>query len=125
DLFSRLVEVVEGVEEFLLCPLLSGDELNIIDQQEIDRPVARAEVGRAVVADRVNQLIGEMLRREISDHHAGKQVSTLVTNRVEQVRLAEAATAIDEQRGLRARRELRDGQTGGLGELVRGSDDVG
>src|SRR5207244_6436275 len=37
DLFSRLVEVVEGVEEFLLRLLLSGDELNIIDQQEIDR----------------------------------------------------------------------------------------
>src|SRR5438046_10037732 len=52
DLFSRLVEVVEGMEECLVRPLLSGDELNIIDQQEIDRPVACTEVGRVVVAER-------------------------------------------------------------------------
>src|SRR5216110_823410 len=98
DLFSRLVEVVEGMEEFLLRPLLSGDELNIIDQQEIDRPVACTEVGRVVVADRIDELVGETLRREIGDHHAGEQAATLVTDRVEQVRLAEADTAIDEQR---------------------------
>jgi len=34
--FSRLVEVVEGMEEFLLCPLFFRDELNVIDQQEVD-----------------------------------------------------------------------------------------
>jgi len=111
------------MEEFLLRPLLSGDELNIIDQQEIDRPVACTEVGRVVVADRIDELVGETLRREIGDHHAGEQAATLVTARVEQVRLAEADTAIDEQRVIGARRELRHRLTGGLGELVRGSDD--
>src|SRR5207245_6901501 len=98
NLFSRLVEVVEGVEELLLCPLFSCDELNVIDQQEVDRPVARAEGGRVVVANRIDELIGEVLGREIDDHRAGKQANSPVTNRVEQVRLAEADAAIDEQR---------------------------
>jgi hypothetical protein len=78
-----------------------------------------------VVADRIDELIGEMLRREIDDHHAGKQATTLTTNGVEQVRLAEANTAIDEERVICARRELRRGPTGRVGELVRGSDDKG
>ena len=86
------------MEEFLLCPLLSGDELDVIDQQEVDRPVARTESGRVVVADRIDELIGELLRREIDDHRAGKLATSPVTNRVEQVRLAEADSAIDEQR---------------------------
>ena len=107
------------MEEFLLCPLFSCDELNVIDQQEVDRPVARAEGGRVVVADRIDELIGEVLGRTIDDHRAGKQANSPVTNRVEQVRLAEADAAIDEQRVIRARRELRDGLRGGLGELVR------
>ena len=119
NLFSRLVEVVEGVEEFLLGPLFARDELNVVDQQKVDRPVARAEGGRAVVADRIDELIGEVLGREIDDQRAGKQVNRPVADRVEQVRLAETDAAIDEQRVIRARRELRDGLRGGLGELVR------
>ena len=107
------------MEEFLLRPLFSRDELNIIDQKEIDRPVSCAKGVRAAVADCTDELIGEVLGREIDDHHAGKQVTALVTDRVEQVRLAEADAAIDEQRVVRARRELRDGLTGRLGELVR------
>src|SRR5207245_11165487 len=75
NLFSRLVEVVEGVEELLLRPLFSGDELNVVDQQEVDRPVARAEGGRVVVADRIDELIGEVLGREVDDQRAGKQVN--------------------------------------------------
>src|SRR5258705_12772254 len=113
------------MEELLLCPLFSLDELNVIDQKEVDRPVACAEGGRVIVADCIDELIGEVLARTIEDCRAGKQVTSPVTNRVEQVRLAEADAAIDEQGVIRARRNLRDGLTGGLGELVGRSADEG
>src|SRR5258705_5260262 len=113
------------MEEFLLCPLFSWDELNVIDKKEVDRPVARAEGGRVVVADCIDELIGKVLAETRDARRAGKQVTSPVTNRVEQVRLAEADAAIDEQGVIRARRKLRDSLTGGLGELVGRSDDEG
>src|SRR5258705_13897402 len=73
----------------------------------------------------MDDIIGEVLEGTIEDRRAGKQVTSPVTNRVEQVRLAEADAAIDEQGVIRARRKLRDGLTGGLGELVGRSDDEG
>src|SRR5439155_24452224 len=125
DLFSRFVKIVEGMEEFLLGPLLSSDELDVIDQQEVDRPVARPEGGRVVVADRIDKLIGEVLRREINDHRAGKHMTGPVTDRAEQAPLAESGTATAEEGVVCARRKFRDGLTGGLGELVGRSDDEG
>ena len=40
DLLARLVEVVEGVEELLLGALLARDELDVVDQEHVDRAVA-------------------------------------------------------------------------------------
>ena len=40
DLLARLVEVVERVEELLLRALLARDELDVVDQQEVDRAIA-------------------------------------------------------------------------------------
>ena len=37
---TGFVEVVEGVEELLLRALLAGDELDVIDQEEIWCPTA-------------------------------------------------------------------------------------
>src|SRR3989449_11065410 len=87
-----------------------------VDQQEVDRAVARPELGRAVVADRVDQLVGEPLGGDVDDGHAGEQAHALVADRVEQVRLAETHAAVDEERVVRPRRQLRDPVTGGPGE---------
>ena len=40
DLLAVLVDRVEGVEELLLGPLLVGDELDVVDEQQVDAPVA-------------------------------------------------------------------------------------
>src|SRR5881396_3475864 len=83
DLLSRLVQIVERVEELFLRPLLPRDELDIVDQQEIDVAIARAELGRPIVANRIDQLIGESLRRQIRDGHRRKQAARLMADRVE------------------------------------------
>ena len=44
DLLAVLVDRVERVEELLLGPLLVGDELDVVDEEEVDPPVAGPEV---------------------------------------------------------------------------------
>ena len=44
DLLAVLVDGVERVEELLLGPLLVGDELDVVDEQQVDPAVAGAEL---------------------------------------------------------------------------------
>ena len=64
-LMAGFVEVVERVEELLLRPFLAGDELDVVDQEEIDGAVLGAELGGAVVADRIDELVREALGGEM------------------------------------------------------------
>src|SRR2546429_1597577 len=66
----------------LFRSLFSCDELNIIDQEEIDRPVACAEGVRAVVADCTDELIGEVLGGEIDDHHRSEEHTSELQSRL-------------------------------------------
>ncbi len=52
DLFLRVVERVERVEELGLRAFLAGHELDVVDQQDVDAAIALAEVQDAVVAQR-------------------------------------------------------------------------
>ena len=125
DLLAGLVEVVERVEELLLRALLAGDELDVVDQEEIDGAVLGAELRGAVVADRVDELVREALGREIEQAEARVEARDLVADRVEQVRLAEADAAVDEERVVGLRGQLGDRLAGGLRELVGVADHEG
>ena len=51
DLLAVLVQRVERVEELFLRPLFAGDELDVVDQQHVDAPVAVAELVDLVLLD--------------------------------------------------------------------------
>ena len=51
DLLAVLVDRVEGVEELLLRALLVGDELDVVDEQQVDLAVAGPEVVDAALLD--------------------------------------------------------------------------
>ena len=62
DLLAVAVQRVEGVEEFFLRRFLAGDELNVVDQQHVDRAILVAE-GRGVLgANGVDEFVGELFR---------------------------------------------------------------
>ena len=44
DLFLRIVERIEGMEELRLRALLSGDELDVVDEQHVDGAIALPEI---------------------------------------------------------------------------------
>ncbi|MCK7531591.1 MAG: hypothetical protein MZV63_11445 [Marinilabiliales bacterium] len=56
ELFSRLMEVIEYVEESILCLLFAGKLMNVINDQHIDHLVEMKEIILVVVPDRLNKL---------------------------------------------------------------------
>jgi hypothetical protein len=66
DLLVGVVEGVEGVEELLLGLDLALEELDVVDEQHVDVSVAALEAVLAVVADRVDELVGELLTGHVA-----------------------------------------------------------
>jgi len=90
---SRLVEGVEGVEELLLGALLAGEDVHVVEEQHLDGPVRLAEVGHLLHADGVDQLVDEVLGRDVANPGARRPRQHLVADRVEEMGLAEAGAA--------------------------------
>ena len=122
DLALRLVERIEGVEELLLRGLLAGDELNIVDEENVRLAVPLAEFLRRAVADRLDHFVREFVSLYIKDIHLRVAEGDLVADGVQKVRLAKSRVAVDEERVIEARGLRRDGDRRGVRELVRRSD---
>ena len=67
DLLAVLVDRVEGVEELLLGPLLVGDELDVVDEEQVDPAVAGTELVDLALLDRGDELVGELLAGRVDD----------------------------------------------------------
>src|SRR6266404_2172045 len=111
------------MEELLLGSFLARNELNIVDQEEIDVAVLGAKLCSAVVADRIDELVGEAFRREVEEAKRRIEACHLVTDGVQEMRLAETDTAVDEERIVGLRWELGDRMASRLSKLVRIADD--
>ena len=123
DLLARLVDGVEGVEELLLRPLALGDELDVVDEQHVDAPIPVAEVLHLLLADRVDEVVRELLARRVQDPLARELAGDRVADGVHQVRLAEADAAVQEERVVRVPGPLGDAQGGRMCQAVGASDD--
>ena len=62
-----VVQLVERVEELFLRPLLAGQDLDVVDQQHVRRPVVLLERRHPVRSDAVNHLVHEPLARGVND----------------------------------------------------------
>ena len=106
------------VEEFLLRAVFAGEELHIVDQQQVQRVVLGLQLieGLAlVVFDHVgDELLGVQVQ------HAGVRpvLQQRIADGVDQMRLAKANAAVDEQRVVGDARRAGHVQRGGAGHLV-------
>ena len=125
DLLVGVVQRVEGVEELLLGLGLALQELDVVDQQHVDVAVAALEPVLPVVADRVDELVGELLAGDVAHLGPVVEAAHVVADGVEQVGLAQPGVAVDQQRvvGLARRLGHRDGR--GVGEAVGRADHEG
>ena len=123
DLLAVLVDRVERVEELFLGPLLVGDELDVVDEEEVDPAVAGPELVDLALLDRGDELVGELLARRVDDALARELGDDLVADGVHQVGLAEADPAVQEERVVGVAGPLGDRQAGRVGEPVGRADD--
>ena len=126
DLAAGLVEGVERVEQLLLEALLALDELDVVDEQHVGRVAVLAPEGvLGAVPDRLDVVVEERLGRDVADQEVGVVLPHEVGDGLEEVGLAQAGVAVDEQRVVGQRRPLGHGEGGGVGEAVGRADDEG
>ena len=66
-----LVQGIECMEELLLCPLFSRQELNVVDHEHIDVSIALPEIHHLVIANGVDHLVGKLFRGQVGDAQIG------------------------------------------------------
>ena len=123
DLFLRIVKRIKRVKELGLRAFLPGEELDVVDQQDVDRPVALPKIDHAIVAHRVDHLVHEPLGRDVGQLHVAIVLQHVLPDRVHQMGFAEPHATVDEQRVVRARRRLGDGPRRSVRKLIRRAND--
>jgi len=118
DLFSGLVQRVEGVEELLLDPFLPGQELDVVHQKGIHLAIPTAELGQVVVLEGVDELVGEAFAAGVDDLVAAFLLEDLVADGVEEVGLAEPDTTEEEEGIEGPARVLGHRERGAVGHLA-------
>ena len=101
DLTLFLVQRVERVEELGLRLLPFGEELDVVDEQHIHVTVPRCELVALTLADRLDELGHEVLRRDVFHTQARCESVHVMADRDEEVRLPEPHSPVDEQRVVR------------------------
>ena len=124
DLLVRFDEGVEKVEELLLRAVLAAEELYVVDQQEVERPVIALEVVKSLVLVRAHHIGDVGLGVDVTDLRGPVALQDVIAERLDQVGLAQSHAAVDEQRVV-GRRVLGDLQRGRARELIRLARDEG
>ena len=122
DLFVPVEERVERVKKFFLRTLLAAKKLDVVDQKEISLAIAFSELDQITVLDRIDELVDEELTGEVHHLRVFFLRPHVLTNRLHQMRFAEADAAVNKEWIVSARRRLRDSETGGMRNLVVRAD---
>ena len=91
-------DLVHRVEEFFLRRILAGDELDIVDQQQVGVPKPLLEADRVVILQRADELDHELFGRHRDHPRAAIVRKECVTDGVQKVGLAAPGAAVDEKR---------------------------
>jgi hypothetical protein len=94
DLFMGLVESVEGMEEFFLDTLFAGEELDVVDQEDIGLTVPFAEFNELIVLYAIDVVVCKLFRRNISNARALFVGGDMVADGVEQMCFAKTDTTV-------------------------------
>ena len=107
DLFMPVVEGIECMKELLLSTFLPRNELNVVDEEDIEVAVPALERGHRLRSDGVDEFVHEGLGGDVAHALVAEHRFDVMADRVQQVGLAEASCAVDEQGVVRAGRCLR------------------
>src|SRR5882672_11193295 len=119
----RFVQRIESVEKFLLNPLFTGKELDVVDQQYLGLPVFLPKTDQLIVLNPINVFIGEFLGRKVSNTRSFAMADDVLANGMEQMGFAQPDSTVQEQRIVRFARRLRDCLGRGISKVVIISND--
>src|SRR3954465_880709 len=111
------------MEELLLGLDLRREELDVVDEEDVVAAEAPLETVDRVAAEGGDELVRERLDRRVADAQPAAARPDVVADRMQQMRLADAGWAIDEERvvGLAGKLGHREGRR--VREAVRVADD--
>src|SRR5690606_40936347 len=98
QLLARSEQRFEGVEELLLRAVLAAEELDVVDEQQVERLVLLLELVQRLALDAPDHLVEVVLRVDVAHARRALALEDRVADRVQQVRLAEPYPAVEEQR---------------------------
>ena len=105
-------------------PLLVLEKLDVVDEQHAVPAVALLEGLDSLLPDRVDEVVRQRLAGDVAHREAGGVFRGHVAgDRLEQVRLAETRSAVDEEWVVGAPGLLRHGERGRVGKTVGRADD--
>ena len=116
------LDLVEAVQKLLLRRLLVRDEVHIIDRQQIELTDPPAEALELVRAHRGDVFVGELLAGRVQHVRIGMMLEEAPAHALKQVRLAQAARAVQKQRRARLGLVVGEALRGGVGELIARAD---
>ena len=111
------------MEEFLLGGGLTGDELNIVDEQYVAGAVLVAELVHSLTGQGIDHLIGEILALDVNDPHVADLLLQLVGDGVQKVGLTQTAGAVDKERVVGLSGAVCHRKARGVSKLVGGAYD--
>jgi hypothetical protein len=110
------------VEELVLGLHLARDELDVVHQHQVRLPVLDAEVVHgAAGADGLDEVVDKFVALDVEDTGGGGLAADLVGDGIEEVGLAQAGAAVDEEGVVAASGGVGHRPGGGAGQLVGGA----
>ena len=106
------------MEELFLRALLVRQELDVVDQQHVQRLVIVLEAVDGVAPDGLDQVLHELVRRDVADDRPRFTLLDGVAHCLHQVGLAQAHAAVNEERVIGAAGPVGHLQGGGPGQVV-------
>ena len=122
ELTPRVVEGVERVEELLLGLRLAGEELDVVDQEDVDVSVEMLEALERLSFEGRDEAVRERLHRRVTDCGRGLEGGDVVRDRVQEMRLPESGWSVQEQRVIGLTGRLGDGERGRVRQAVPVAD---
>ena len=95
DLLLVFVKRVEGMEKFFLRAFLAGQEMNVVNQQQINVAIFPAERDDLPLLESLNEFVGECFARDIANRSLAALEDGL-THRLNQVGFAQPVASVNE-----------------------------
>jgi len=73
------------VKKLLLCSFLAGDELDVVQQQQLQIPKALPEGGHFLIANRVDEFVGELFGGDVECFATNTVFKSVVADRIQKV----------------------------------------